>query len=202
MRVEVLIFDGFDELDAIAPYEVFRHASRIEPIDLALVTYTGATEIVGGNGVRFGGLPQWSPETADVLVVPGGGSRDPGPGIRHELEDGALPRTLTAIKAGASDDFVLASVCSGSLLLGGAGLLTGRPATTHHTVWDILIGFGAVPTKARVVDDDDIVTAGGVTSGIDLALHLLARLHNSELALAVEEELEYERRGTVWQRCR
>jgi len=200
MRVEVLIFDGFDELDAVAPYEVFRHASRIEPIDLALVTYTGADEILGGNGVRFGGLPQWTPEAADVLVIPGGGSRRPGPGTRHELEDGTLPCALASLKGSAPDDFILASVCSGSLLLGGAGLLAGRPATTHHTVWDILIGFGAVPTKARVVDDGDIVTAGGVTSGIDLALHLLTRLFTAELALAVEEELEYERRGTVWQR--
>jgi transcriptional regulator GlxA family with amidase domain len=200
MRVQVLIFDGFDELDAIAPYEVFRHASRIEPIDLELVTFTGADEIVGGNGVRFGRLPRWTPEGADVLVIPGGGARRPGPGTRHEIEEGTLPRALEKIKADAPPEFVLTSVCSGSLLLGAAGVLTGRPATTHHTVWDTLIGFGAVATKARVVDDGDIVTAGGVTSGIDLALHLLARLASAELALAVEEEMEYERRGTVWQR--
>jgi transcriptional regulator GlxA family with amidase domain len=193
MRIEVLIFDGFDELDAIAPYEVFRHASRLEPIDLALVTYTGANEILGGNGIRFTGLSRWSPEHADVLVVPGGGARRSGPGVRHELEDGGLPQALAAMRSG-----VLASVCSGSLLLGGAGVLNGRHATTHHSVWDQLEGFGAIPTKARVVDEGDIVTAGGVTSGLDLGLHLLDRLVGPELALAVETELEYERRGVVW----
>jgi transcriptional regulator GlxA family with amidase domain len=201
MQVQVLVFDGFDEMDALAPYEVFRHASRVGDAEVALVTATGQPTVTGGTGVQLAGLTEWTPERADVLIVPGGGATRGGPGVRAELEDGTLPKQLAAIKQQAGAGFVLASVCSGSLLLAGAGLLDGRPATTHHTVWDQLTGFGAVATHARVVDDGDIVTAGGVTSGLDLALHLLDRLAGSALALAVETEMEYERRGIVWRRA-
>lgn len=198
MRVQVLVFDGFDELDAVAPYEVFRHAGRIGDVDVSLVTASGQRSVTGGNGVRFTDLPEWTPRQAGVLVVPGGGASRAGPGVRAELESGKLPRQLAVVHEQAPAGFVLASVCSGSLLLGGAGLLVGRSATTHHTVWDALTGFGAMATRARVVDDGDIVTAGGVTSGLDLALHLIDRIAGSGLALAVEEEIEYERRGIVW----
>jgi transcriptional regulator GlxA family with amidase domain len=199
MKVQVLVFDGFDELDALAPYEVFRHAGRIGDVEVSLVTATGRDRVTGGNGVQLAGLSGWKPERADVLVVPGGGATRSGPGVRAELEAGTLPGQLAAVKEKAGTDLVLASVCSGSLLLGGAGLLTGRPATTHHSVWDQLVAFGALPTHARVVDDGDIVSAGGVTSGLDLALHLLGRMSGSSLALEVEAEIEYERRGSVWQ---
>jgi transcriptional regulator GlxA family with amidase domain len=201
MKVQVLVFDGFDEMDALAPFEVFRHASRIGEVDVTLVTSTGQSGVVGANGVELAGLSEWTPEKADVLLVPGGGATRSGPGVRAEIEAGRLPEQLAAIKHRAPSSFVLGSVCSGSILLGGAGVLEGRPATTHHSVWDQLTGYGAIATHARVVDDGDIVTAGGVTSGLDLALHLLDRLADAQLALAIEKEMEYERRGTVWRRA-
>jgi transcriptional regulator GlxA family with amidase domain len=84
------------------------------------------------------------------------------------------------------------------MLLAAAGLLEGRPAITHHGAIADLEVAGARVVHARVVDDGDIVTAGGVTSGLDLVLHLAERLFGSDAALAAERELEYERRGTVW----
>ena len=92
----------------------------------------------------------------------------------------------------------MASVCTGTMLLAADGLLTGRPAITHHVAIDDLKAAGAKVVHARVVDDGDVVTAGGVTSGLDLVLHLVERHWGAPLALAAERELEYERRGTVW----
>ncbi|WP_163572008.1 DJ-1/PfpI family protein [Fodinicola feengrottensis] len=131
MRVEVLIYDGFDELDSLGPYEVFRHASRATEFDLSLVTSTGQAEVTGGKRSHLQPPPrEWTPQDADILVIPGGGAGRPGPGLRAELEKGVLPKQLREIKDNASDDFILASVCSGSVLIAAAGLLEGRPATT------------------------------------------------------------------------
>ena len=87
------------------------------------------------------------------------------------------------------------------MLLAAAGLLEGRPATTHHTALADLRAAGADVVEARVVDDGDVVTAGGVTSGLDLVLWLVERHFGPALAVAAERELEYERRGTVWRRA-
>jgi transcriptional regulator GlxA family with amidase domain len=84
------------------------------------------------------------------------------------------------------------------MLVAAAGLLEGRPAITHHSAIDDLRAAGAEVIHARVVDAGDVITAGGVTSGLDLALHLVERDHGSAAALAAERELEYERRGIVW----
>ena len=101
-------------------------------------------------------------------------------------------------QAMANPDITVATVCGGSLALAMAGLLDGRHANTHHLGVDVLEATGAIPVQARVVDDGDLVTAGGVTSGLDLALHLLDRSYGPRIALAVEQMFAYERRGTVW----
>ena len=116
-------------------------------------------------------------------------------GYLSEVERGVLP---AAIRARHEDGALVASVCTGAMLLAAAGLLTNRPAITHHVAIDDLKAAGAKVTHARVVDDGDVVTAGGVTSGLDLVLHLVERHWGAPLALAAERELEYERRGTVW----
>ncbi len=92
----------------------------------------------------------------------------------------------------------VATVCGGSLALAMAGLLEGRHAVTHHMGMDVLGATGAIAVHARVVDDGDLVTAGGVTSGLDLGLYLLERELGPRIARAVEELFEYERRGTIW----
>lgn len=190
MKIDVLIFDGFDELDALAPFEVFANAG----FDVSLVSLREATAVTASHGATV--LAVSGPrEGADLLLVPGGGWNDGSPiGARAEAASEAMPAALRAAHAAG---VTLASVCTGAMLLASAGLLEGRPATTHHGAYDDLAAAGARLVKARVVDDGDIVTAGGVTSGIDLALWMIERSAGRELADRVAREMEYERRGPV-----
>ena len=201
MRIEVLVFDGFDELDSLGPYEVFSQASRlVDGVTVELVTSTGQSEVTAARGTRLAGLREWTPAGAGILLVPGGGYFDPGAGVREWIADGTLPKQLAEIAAGPGAKPVFASVCTGGMLLSAAGLLDGRPATTNKAAHSALAAEGALVVGARVVDDGDIVTAGGITCGFDLALHLVERFFGVEVALRVEDELEYQRRGTVWHR--
>jgi transcriptional regulator GlxA family with amidase domain len=122
----------------------------------------------------------------DVLVYPG------GVGTRRELED---PRVLERLRALHADGVVLASVCTGALVLAAAGLLDGRPATTWWGMVDALAELGTgieVRPDDRFVDAGEIVTAAGVSAGIDMALHLVARLHSVERALEVRRYIQYD----------
>jgi transcriptional regulator GlxA family with amidase domain len=200
MRCEVLLYDGFDELDALAPWEVLEGVSRErDDLDIALVSLDGDAQVRASHGTIITPHRALS-DQVDVLVVPGGGWRERSkPGARTEYERGVLP---TAIRERHENGALVASVCTGAMLLAAAGLLAGRPAITHHAAIADLEAAGAQVIHARVVDDGDIVTAGGVTSGLDLALHLVERHFGAFVALAAERELEYERRGTVWSPAR
>lgn len=192
MRIDVVVYEGFDELDAVAPFEVL---ANVPDLDVRFVHLEGARTVRAAHGLLVeaaGGLS----ERPDVVVVPGGGWNDRRPaGARTEAERGALPAALAERHAAGA---VLASVCTGAMLLAAAGLLDGRPATTHHGALEDLRAAGAVLKRARVVDAGDVVTAGGVTSGLDLALWLVERFAGPPVAAAVEAGMEYERRGTVW----
>jgi transcriptional regulator GlxA family with amidase domain len=198
MRCEVLLYDGFDELDALGPWEVIEGVSRArDDLDGALVTLDGETTVRASHGTMITPHRALS-EQLDVLIVPGGGWSDRArAGARTEYERGAIP---AAIRERHDHGALVASVCTGAMLLSKAGLLDGRPAITHHSATADLKEAGAQLVHARVVDDGDVVTAGGVTSGLDLVLHLVERFFGAQLALAAERELEYERRGTVWSR--
>ncbi len=111
---------------------------------------------------------------------------------------GETPLAGLLATALATPDVVVATVCGGALVLAMAGLIAGRHAVTHTSGMDLLDATGTVAVSARVVDDGDLVSAGGVTSGLDLGLHLLDRLLGPRIAHAVEELFEYERRGIVW----
>jgi transcriptional regulator GlxA family with amidase domain len=200
MRYEVLLYDGFDELDALAPWEVLEGVSRErDDLDVALVTVDGEAQVRASHGTIITPHRALS-EHVDVLVVPGGGWRDRSQaGARTEYERGVVP---AAIRERHENGALVASVCTGAMLLAAAGLLEGRPAITHHSAIADLEADGANVIRARVVEDGDIVTAGGVTSGLDLALHLVERQFGASVALAAERELEYERRGTVWSAAR
>jgi transcriptional regulator GlxA family with amidase domain len=93
---------------------------------------------------------------------------------------------------------LVAAVCGGSLVLAMAGLLEGRNAVTHHLGMDVLAASGVNAVRARVVDDGNLISAGGVTSGLDLALYLLERELGPKVALEIEQLFAYERRGTAW----
>jgi cyclohexyl-isocyanide hydratase len=118
----------------------------------------------------------------DVLCVPGGG------GVNALLQDA---ETLDFLRAQAARARYVTSVCTGSLVLGAAGLLKGRKATTHWLSHDFLQKFGAVPVKARVVRDGNLITAGGVTAGIDFGLTVVAELVGKDQAQAIQLALEY-----------
>ena len=166
-----------------------------DDLDVALMTLDGEGQVRASHGTII------TPHRAlsgrvDVLVVPGGGWGDRSKtGAWTEYERGVVP---AAIDERHESGALIASVCTGAMLLAAAGLLEGRPAITHHSAIADLEVAGANIIHARVVDDGDIVTAGGVTSGLDLALHLVERHFGASVALAAERELEYERRGTVW----
>ena len=164
-RIEIVLFDGFDEMDAIAPYEVLRTAAGYgAPIEAELVGAHGPATIAASHGTRIV-VERGPSETADVVLVPGGGYFH-GAGIRAELEHGGLPRILAATHARGA---IVGSVCTGAMLLAATGLTAGRRVTTHHLAFEDLRASGAHVIEARFVDDGDIVAAGGVTSGLDLA---------------------------------
>lgn len=191
MDVEILLFDGYDELDAIGPYEVFRIAAhRDDGIDASLVTRepTDLVEARSGLRVEPDGVVSASPE---MLLVPGGGWNDhDGPGVRREHDRGDIPELVAdRFESGTT----LASVCTGSLLLAAAGVLEGRPAATHHTAHEDFREMGIDLREERFVDDGRVLTASGITSGFDLALHIVERECGEAVAEAVAKELEYER---------
>lgn len=198
MEVVILIFDGVDELDAIGPSEVLANAARSADLRVRLLTLEPSEEVTGNHGLRIrpdGWLAR--DEEIDLLIVPGGSWNDRAEsGAWAEAQRGRLPRTVARLYSGGT---TVASVCTGAMLLSAAGVLRGRPSTTHHRALDELREQGAEIADARVVDDGDIVTAGGVTSGIDLALWLVEREWGAGLAGKIATEMEYERRGDVFQ---
>lgn len=191
-RVAVVIYPGFDELDAIGPYETLRMAAGRGDIDVRMVAAGPVTNITASHGTVV--RPRASLEGDwDFVIVPGGGwARREGAFV--EAERGELPATLARFHARGT---TLASVCTGAMLLAAAGLLRGRPAITHPVAIDDLRSAGAEIVDARVVDDGDIVTSGGITSGIDLGLWLIERLSDGELAELIATRLQYRRVNDV-----
>src|SRR5215472_17277302 len=193
MDVEILVFDGVEDLDVFGPLSPL----AAEGFEVALVAEGGPREVRTAHGT---GLAAREPGAAPgVLVVPGGGwtSRSER-GAWAEAGRGVLPALIAErFAAGAT----IAAVCTGSMLLAAAGLLDGRPAITHHGAIDELSAAGAREIgDARVVDDGQIVTAGGITSGLDLGLWLVQRYRGPAAAAAAAAELEYTRTGYVWRR--
>jgi transcriptional regulator GlxA family with amidase domain len=193
MRTEILIFDGFDELDALGPYEVLAEAG----FDVALVTHPAVDRVTTARGVVVVPHRELSGR-AELLVVPGGGwTRRPPNGVWAEVQRGVLAPVIARRHAAGAR---IASVCTGAFLLAAGGLLDGRPAVTHWQDVDDLEALGIrVIRDARVVDDGDIVTAGGVTSGLDLALWIVEQQNGRDAAAAVAAEIEHRRDERIWQ---
>jgi len=195
MRIEILVFPGVDELDALAPVEVLRTAAHLgADFQVRLVSLNGSEDIRGNHGMRFGIDGALSSNgRPDLLIVPGGGwAVRAENGAWGEARRGAIP---TAIADLYHSGTMLASVCTGAMLLGAAGLLAGRRAITHHSAVAELRNLCAEVVSARVVDDGNIISAGGVTAGLDLALYLVERFAGVKIAEQCAHALEYERRG-------
>jgi transcriptional regulator GlxA family with amidase domain len=207
VHAQIVLFDGFDPLDVVAPFEVLVAGSDAVGGELAvdLVSAEGPRPVVSGSrGLVLNATAQLDPSKPGYVIVPG--ASGPVDGDPDEVD--TIPVLLARFgetdavslmrEAMANPDVTVATVCGGSLALAMAGLLEGRNAVTHVLGLDVLDAAGVNVVRARVVDDGDLVSAGGVTSGLDLALHLLERSYGPRVALAVEELFEYERRGTVW----
>lgn len=178
--IGMLLFPRMTQLDLTGPYEVFARlpntrvslvAHRLDPVetDRGLVILPNAT---------YADSPQ-----VDVIVVPG------GPGQQDLMDDAP---TLAFLRRQAEGAAYVTSVCTGSLVLGAAGLLEGRRATCHWGAIDLLSHFGAMPTRERIVFDGRIITAAGVASGIDFALALAARLDGETVAREIQLHIEYD----------
>jgi transcriptional regulator GlxA family with amidase domain len=207
MHAQLVLFDGFDPLDVVGPFEVLAAGSDAVGGDLVveLVSAEGPRPVVSGTlGLTLQATAQLDPAKPGYVIVPG--ASGPIEGDPDEID--TIPVLLARFgetdaielmrKAFANPDVTVATVCGGSLALAMAGLLEGRNAVTHVLGLDVLEATGVNVVRARVVDDGDLVTAGGVTSGLDLGLHLLERSYGPRVAIAVEKLFEYERRGTVW----
>ncbi|MBA8923794.1 transcriptional regulator GlxA family with amidase domain [Kutzneria viridogrisea] len=199
LRVQILMFDGVEEQDFVGPVEVLGHAVHAGgQVRTTLVRPGVPGEVVATFGTRIAVPTAWHPTDADLLIVPGGGyAAKDGPGVNALIKDREVLRNLVrAHQAG----MIIAGVCTGVMVLSAAGLTRGRPCTTHHLAKADLTAQKGQVVDARVVDDGDLVTAGGVTSGLDLALWLVTRELGSAVSVGVESVLEYEQRGAVWQR--
>jgi transcriptional regulator GlxA family with amidase domain len=199
MNIAVLLYEGFDELDAVGPFEVFRNAEAAgADFHTRLVALDGPGPVTASHGMRLeaeGDLP--APSDVDLLVVPGGGWNDrSNVGAWAEYERGAVPDAVAAHHdAGAT----VASVCTGGMLLSKAGVFDGRPAVTHASALADLRDTAAEVREERVVDDGDVLSAGGVTSGIDLALHIVERETGAEVAESVATTMEYTRQHDAYE---
>lgn len=205
MNIQIALFDGFDLLDAIAPYEVFTAAAMYsnEEIIVELVSAEGERMVTSGvNQLKLQASGKLDLSRKGIILVPGAsGSLDEnGPDsipvkLKQATETELSNLLEQAIK---KTDILLSTVCGGSLILAMDGLLEVRHAVTHHMGMDLLSAANAIPVNARVVDDGNLITGGGVTSGLDVALYLVERELGPRIAHAVELLFEYERRGTVW----
>ncbi|NNH72488.1 DJ-1/PfpI family protein [Nocardia uniformis] len=197
-RIGILLFDGVEELDFAGPWEVLAFWATSCPEDgwevFTVSRYGENVECAKGLKV----IPDYSLESAppmDVLVFPG------GKGTRWMLRDDAVLACVRRLRARVP---LMTSVCTGSLVFAAAGLLHGRPATTHWLSLDVLAELDStidVRRDERFVDDGDVITSAGVSAGTDMALHLVQRLAGKERARWVRRGIQYDPEpplGTEW----
>lgn len=181
MEIALLLYDGLAPLDAIGPFEVMRNVPGWEVRTVA--KQAGAVRSEDGSLGLLADNALAEVTTPDLVLVPGGA------GNRPLMQDEELLDWLREVDRATR---WTTSVCTGSLLLGAAGLLQGKRATTNWLVLDALREFGAEPVGGRFVEDGKTITAAGVTAGIDMALHLVAREVGPEVAQAVQLGIEYD----------
>jgi putative intracellular protease/amidase len=181
MHIAIVLYDRFTALDAVGPYEILGRLPGAETVFVA--EDTGPVRTDTGNLALTADRTLADVPRPDIVVVPG------GPGQTAQMENAALLDWLRAADAAST---WTTSVCTGSLLLAAAGLLTGRRAASHWLALDFLKTLGAEPTGERVVFDGKYVTAAGVSSGIDMGLTLLGRIAGDDHARAVQLLTEYD----------
>ena len=179
LRFGILVFPNVQQLDLTGPYEVFASAQGAEVV----LIWKDRNPILSSTRLSLTPTATFDDcPPLDVLCIPGGG------GVNPLLEDEAV---LRFVRERAAEARYVTSVCSGALVLGAAGLLKGKRATTHWNAHDFLARLGAIPVAGRIVEDGNLITAGGVTAGIDFGLLLVARLLGKVEAEIVQLSLEY-----------
>jgi transcriptional regulator GlxA family with amidase domain len=189
MVIGIVLFEGAEELDAVGPWEVLAAWADGWPDDgIEVITLAPAEGPVRcAKGLRI--LADYTWDTApplDVVVYPG------GLGTRAQLGDGAIRAWVNRL---AERGALMTSVCTGSLVYADAGLLAGKPATTHWSALDLLAQLDPsieLRPDDRFVDAGGVITAAGVSAGIDMALHLVRRLHSEERAREVRRYIQYD----------
>jgi transcriptional regulator GlxA family with amidase domain len=189
MKIALICFDDMEELDLVGPWEVLRMWQLQHPeddVEVFTASLHGET-VKCAKGMKIvTDMPASEMGDVDVLLLPG------GRGTRPLMSDGA---TIDLLKSQAGDGTLMTSVCTGSLVFAAAGLLANRPATTYRNAVDLLQSLDeTIDTRPddRFVDSGQVITASGVSAGIDMALHLVARLHSVERAKQVRKEIQYD----------
>jgi transcriptional regulator GlxA family with amidase domain len=182
MQIVIYVYDGMTALDAVGPYDIW---NRIPGTSVLFAgTPAGLKRTSGGLGLQATHKLSETPQ-ADVLLVPGGGAS----ALVAQMHDTDLLSWIRAQHAGTT---WTTSVCTGALILGAAGILDGRRATTHWRASSGLARFGAEHVDQRYIEDGKIITSAGVSAGIDMALALAAKMHGTDLASAVQLSAHYD----------
>jgi transcriptional regulator GlxA family with amidase domain len=185
-RIGIGIWDGVEELDFAGPYEVLTAWARgVDDRSITVETIASGDEpVTCSHGLRVVPDATWGKDDHfDLFLLPGGDTRP------LQADEGFLERMRILAAAGT----LMTSVCTGALVYARAGILAGRPATTHWSALERLAEHDVdVKADARFVDDGDVVTAAGVSAGIDMALHLVARLDSVERAREVRRYIQYD----------
>lgn len=194
-NLSILIFSDVEVLDFAGPFEVFSVANELNQNELfaiSLLALGGTTTVRAKNGLTvvadklFDSLDEKSLSALDILLIPG------GEGVRAHLKYDRLLHTIAAMKA---DKKIVASICSGALVLAKAGVLKHEIGTTHHLCIDELERLEptlTVDTERRFYDRGSIITSGGISAGIDMSLHLLERLCGREIRQQTAQYMEYD----------
>ncbi len=188
VRIGIFIFDDVEELDWVGPWEIFGVWARRWPDDGVEVVSLGRDiqPVRCANGLRA--LPDRTWDDVgrlDVLIYPG------GRGTREQVDDDVL---FAWLRERQREGTLMTSVCTGALVYAAAGILADRPATTHWRSLDLLAELDpSIEVRAgdRFVDDGDVVTSAGVSAGIDMALHLVARMHSAARAEAIRRHVQW-----------
>ena len=178
-RIVFILYPKLTQLDFTGPYEVLARMPGAE----AIIASKEGGELVTEMGLTFANLRKLADiDRADMIMVPG------GPGQTAAMLD--LDFMAEVKRLGASAEYIT-SVCTGSLILAAAGLITGKRAGSRWAYRDLLERFGAIPDDARVVRDGNCITGGGVTAGIDIALSIVADLRGPDVAKMIQLSIEY-----------
>jgi transcriptional regulator GlxA family with amidase domain len=190
LSIGIALFDGAEELDWAGPWEVLSYWSKRHPedeIEVFTVARDNSRPIVCAKGLRVLADHSWqSAPEIDVLVYPG------GQGTRALIGDEEVRAWVRSVHERAR---LTTSVCTGAFVLADAGLLKGRAATTHWDDFDELLAIdGTIQARRedRFVDEGDIITSAGISAGIDMALHLIIRLHSEDRAREIKRRIQYE----------